>query len=58
MNPTRRSLTDAVERIESVHRQQGRVFLVSLGAALRSLKLYPMENEQVQRALNDLVEGA
>ena len=53
-----RSLVDAVERIESVHRQQGRAFLLNLGAALRSFRLYPLENAQVQRSLNELMESA
>lgn len=53
-----RSLVDAVERIESVHRQKGRAFLLNLGAALRSFRLYPLENEQVQRSLNELIESA
>ncbi len=54
----RRSLADAVDRIEAVLRQNGRVFLTSLGTALRSLKLYPLENEQGQRALDELIEAA
>ncbi len=53
-----RSLVDAVERIESVHRQQGRAFLLNLGAALRNFRLYPLQNEQVQRSLNELMESA
>ncbi len=52
------SLVDAVERIESVHRQQGRAFLLNLGAALRSFRLYPLENEQVQRSMNELMKSA
>jgi len=39
-------------------RQAGRGFLVSLYAALRSLKLYPVENAAVQRSLDDLVHAA
>ena len=58
MKEQHRTLADAVERIESVHRQQGRAFLLNLGTAFRSLKLYPLENEQVQRSLNELVESA
>ncbi len=58
MSEQLRSLADAVERIESVHRQQGRAFLVNLGAAFRALKLYPLENAQVQRSLDELVESA
>lgn len=36
-------------------RQGGRGLLLSLYAALRSLKLYPVENETVQNALDDLM---
>ena len=39
-------------------RQAGRSFLVSLYAALRSLKLYPVENAAVQRSLDDLEHAA
>jgi HD-GYP domain-containing protein (c-di-GMP phosphodiesterase class II) len=43
---------------EGFFRQAGRVFLVSLYAALRSLRLYPVENAAVQRSLDDLQQGA
>ncbi|MFZ5624027.1 MAG: HD-GYP domain-containing protein [Gemmatimonadota bacterium] len=36
-------------------RQSGRALLLSLHAALRSLKLYPLENATVQKALDDLM---
>jgi HD-GYP domain-containing protein (c-di-GMP phosphodiesterase class II) len=39
-------------------RHAGRGFLVSLYAALRSLKLYPIENAAVQRSLDDLQQAA
>jgi len=39
-------------------RVAGREFLVHLYTALRSLKLYPLENPVVQKALDDLVVGA
>ena len=42
---------------EGFLRQAGRGFLVSLYAALRSLKLYPVENAAVQRALDELGEA-
>ncbi len=58
MSDQLRSLADAVERVESVYRQQGRAFLLHLGATFRTLKLYPLENEQVQRSLDELVESA
>ncbi len=51
---SRTTLTDAVGTAASVLRHAGRSFLVSFYAALRSLKLYPVENDQVQRALDDL----
>ncbi len=38
-------------------RQQGRALLLTLYTALRSLKLYPLENATVQRALDDLDES-
>jgi hypothetical protein len=39
---------------EGALRQGGRGLLLSLYTALRSLKLYPVENATVQRALDDL----
>lgn len=36
------------------HRQAGRTFLVALYAAFRNLRLYPVENAAVQRALDEL----
>jgi HD-GYP domain-containing protein (c-di-GMP phosphodiesterase class II) len=39
---------------ESQLRQGGRALLLSLYTALRSLKLYPVENATVQKALDDL----
>jgi len=50
----RTTLADAIQTTEGLVRQAGRQFLLNLYAALRSLKLYPVENEQVQRALDDL----
>ena len=38
-------------------RKLGKDFLIALYAAVRSLRLYPLENEQVQRALRELVEA-
>lgn len=40
---------------EAYLRQFGREFLVALHATLRSLTLYPLENAQVQKALDHLV---
>ena len=39
-------------------RQAGRGLLLELYAALRSLKLYPLENATVQKALYDLEASA
>jgi HD-GYP domain-containing protein (c-di-GMP phosphodiesterase class II) len=54
----RPSIADTMQSTEGRLRQGGREFLVSFYAALRTLKLYPVENEQVQRALDDLVVSA
>ncbi len=43
---------------EGFFRQAGRTFLVSLYAALRSLRFYPVENAAVQRSLDDLQQAA
>jgi HD-GYP domain-containing protein (c-di-GMP phosphodiesterase class II) len=51
---SRPTLADAMQTTEGLVRQAGRQFLLNLYASLRSLKLYPVENEQVQRALDDL----
>ena len=37
-----------------VLRQRGRDFVIALYRSLRSLKLYPVENQQVQRALDEM----
>ncbi|MDH5198869.1 MAG: hypothetical protein OEY20_16630, partial [Gemmatimonadota bacterium] len=55
---TRPTLSDAIQSTDGLVRHAGRQFLLNLYAALRSLKLYPVENEQVQRALDDLHQGA
>jgi hypothetical protein len=39
-------------------RQAGRGFLISMYAALRSLKLYPIENATAQKALDDVQAAA
>ena len=41
---------------DRILRQEGRQFLLNLYAALRSLKLYPVENTAVQNALDDLIQ--
>jgi HD-GYP domain-containing protein (c-di-GMP phosphodiesterase class II) len=55
---TRASIADTMQSTEGRLRQGGREFLVTFYAALRTLKLYPVENDQVQRALDDLVTSA
>ncbi len=57
--PKRRpSIVDAAEASDVELRQHGRAFLVAFYAALKSLKLYPVENEQVQRSLDELTRAA
>ncbi len=56
--PSRASMTDAMQSTEGLLRQGGRGFLITFYAALRSLRLYPVENDQVQRALDDLTASA
>ena len=48
----RPSMVQSMESSEGIIREQGRDFLIAFYSALRSLKLYPVENEQVQRALD------
>jgi HD-GYP domain-containing protein (c-di-GMP phosphodiesterase class II) len=54
----RPSIADTLQSGEQLLRQAGREFLVHFYAALRSLKLYPVENEQVQRALDEVTSSA
>jgi HD-GYP domain-containing protein (c-di-GMP phosphodiesterase class II) len=54
----RRSIADTMQSTERVLREGGRDLLVQVYATLRSLKLYPIENEQVQRALDELSAAA
>ena len=54
----RPSITDSLQSSERGLRQGGRDFIVAFYTALRSLKLYPVENAQVQRALDDLTTAA
>lgn len=46
------------EAAEGFFRQAGRTFLVAFYAALRSLRLYPVENAAVQRSLDELQHAA
>src|SRR5918992_3553564 len=49
---------DSARQPEGQLRQGGRSLLLALYAALRSLKLYPVENATVQKALDDLDASA
>jgi len=50
----RTSVVDSIQTTDAFIRGAGRSFLVTLYTALRSLKLYPLENSQVQKSLDDL----
>jgi HD-GYP domain-containing protein (c-di-GMP phosphodiesterase class II) len=50
----RPSIAETVQTTDGFLRHAGRDFLVVLYTAFRSLKLYPLENAQVQKALDDL----
>ena len=54
--PQRRSSVADVG--EAPLRRMGRNLLLAMYRALRSLKLYPVENEQVQRSLDELTAAA
>jgi len=54
----RPSVVDSIQTTDSFIRVAGRTFLVTLYTALRSLKLYPLENAQVQKSLDDLATSA
>src|SRR5213076_2998728 len=47
-------MVETVQATDGFLRHAGREFLVVLYTAFRSLKLYPLENAQVQKALDDL----
>src|SRR2546428_13315888 len=49
----RASMVETVQTTDGFLRPGGREFLVGLYTAFRSLKLYPLENNQVQKALDD-----
>jgi len=55
---SRSSIADTMQSTEGVLRQAGRDFLLHLYAGLRNLKMYPVENEQVQRSLDELSSTA
>jgi HD-GYP domain-containing protein (c-di-GMP phosphodiesterase class II) len=51
-------MSDVTTRDDAGLRQSGRALLVAVHGAQRALRLYPLENSAVQRALDDLVEVA
>jgi HD-GYP domain-containing protein (c-di-GMP phosphodiesterase class II) len=54
--PGRRpSVVESIQTTDAYIRGAGRSFLVGLYTVLRSLKLYPLENAQVQKSLDDLM---
>src|SRR5256886_4186226 len=50
----RPSMMETIQTTDGFLRHAGREFLVVLYTSFRSLKLYPIENAQVQKALDDL----
>ena len=52
--PRRPSVVDSIQTSDSYIRGAGREFLITIYTALRSLKLYPLENPVVQKSLDDL----
>ncbi len=60
MTPDRRNAAtvDSLQTTDGYIRGAGREFLITLYTALRSLKLYPLENPVVQRSLDDLAGSA
>ncbi len=56
--PRRPSIDDATAVTETELRQTGQDFLVAFYTALRSLELYPLENEQAQKSLDVLTRSA
>ena len=50
----RPSMMETAQTTDGFLRHAGRDFLVVLYTSFRSLKLYPIENTQVQKALDDL----
>ena len=53
-SPRRASIVETVATTDGFLRHAGREFLVVFYTVLRSLKLYPIENAQVQKSLDDL----
>ena len=51
----RSTMVETVQQTDGFLRHAGRDFLIVLYTAFRSLKLYPIENAQVQKALDELL---
>ncbi len=51
-------MSDLAVRDDAVLRQSGRALLIAIHGAQRALKLYPVENVAVQRALDELLATA
>ena len=51
-------MSEVTTRDDAALRQSGRALLVAIHGAQRALRLYPVENAAVQRALDDLVDVA
>ena len=51
-------MTDTATQDDAILRQGGRALLISIHTAQRALKLYPLENAAVQRALDELLGTA
>jgi HD-GYP domain-containing protein (c-di-GMP phosphodiesterase class II) len=51
-------MTERLTRDDAAIRQAGRAMLIAIHGAQRALKLYPLENAAVQRALDELVTDA
>jgi HD-GYP domain-containing protein (c-di-GMP phosphodiesterase class II) len=54
----RTTIADQLQTTDGLVRQGGRQFLLNFYAVLRNLRLYPVENEQVQRSLDELHQAA
>src|SRR6266702_3999248 len=52
----RSTMVETIQTTDGFLRHAGRDLLIVLYTAFRSLKLYPVENAQVQKALDELLE--
>jgi HD-GYP domain-containing protein (c-di-GMP phosphodiesterase class II) len=56
--PPRASIVDSMQGTEGLIRQTGKEFVVAFYTAIRSLKMYPLTNDQTQRAIDELTASA